>query len=431
MTDCVLTFIRDQELLPSDTRVLVAVSGGRDSVALAHLLRSLGFSIGLAHVNYGLRGNDSNEDAALVAQLAKGWNIPHHVHDVPPGTFDTGSVQEKARKIRYGFFEEMARAHGYGRIATAHHADDHVETLFLNLLRGTGIRGLRGIPAKRGIIVRPLLPCTRADIDAYVDEHRLSYRDDASNAEDTYARNKIRHHLIPLLKELQPNALERLNTSLALIGKDGAALTAMTQSLVEHSEDGWVINLNQLPKQEPATWLYHCWRTFGLNRTQASDLLQAKQSGAIVESQTHTAVLKGGLVIVRTKADALEPIRIPGMGDYAIENARLRLSGVEHRSEAMPRSNDHVWMNAESLTFPLTLRTWQHGDRFRPLGCDYDVKVSDYLSDKKVDRLKKERTLVLCDANEAIIWVVGIQLSEKVKVLHSDTHVLSLELELQ
>lgn len=428
MTEKVSAFVQDHDLLQADDRVLVAISGGRDSTALAHWLHAHGYDIALAHVNYGLRAEASDEDAAFVRQLALEWSVAFHLHTVSSEAFEDGSVQEVARTIRYTFFESLVEEHGYTKIATAHHLDDRIETLFINLLRGTGLHGLSSIPAKRENIVRPLLSVSREEIDTYIKHHSLAYREDATNAKDDYTRNKVRHHLIPMLEELQPNALFRLQTSLDHLAHDSKAMLAMSAMLVDRDNEDYVINLKLLPAEEKHTWLYHCLRPFGFNRAQAADLIQAKQGGAYTESETHTAVLKGNLMVARAKVSHLEPVVIPESGDYPVGSGHLSIEAVPFDANDMPRSNDRIWMDAKSVNFPLTLRHWQAGERFQPLGCDYAVSISDYLTDKKVDRVQKEQTLVLCDRDGEIIWLLGVQLSEKVKVTGSQS-ILSLQIQ--
>jgi tRNA(Ile)-lysidine synthase len=190
------TFIESQSLFSKQDRILIAVSGGRDSMVLTHLLHACNFRIALAHVNYQLRGKDSDADAALVEAFAKHLGVPFH-STVAWEKAPEGNLQEAAREVRYQFFEALCAEHAYAFIATAHHLDDRIESLFMHLLRGTGIYGLKGIPVQRGNIVRPMLWADRTMIDAYALQHAVPYRDDTSNETDAYTRNKIRHHLIP------------------------------------------------------------------------------------------------------------------------------------------------------------------------------------------------------------------------------------------
>jgi len=415
--EAVIRFIREEKLLSLQSPVLVAISGGRDSVCLAHLLHTNGYTIALAHVNYGLRGQASEDDEAFVRDLGLQWNIKTHVKRVEPGSVGPRSLQETARNIRYAFFSELVEQYGYSAIATAHHRDDRIETLFLNLLRGTGIHGLKGIPARRGNIVRPLLYTSRKDIDLYLRQHGLTYRDDVSNESDRYTRNRVRHHLVPLLEEIDPEATGKLDRSLTHLAKDADAVAEMAAALVEKTEDGWLINLRTLPGTTHDTWCYHCLRPFGFNRQQAADIAQTATSGKFIGNSEFTAVRKGDLVIVRTAGQT--PARtwqIPGPGVYDTGKQTLQITLQPAQYDKMPRDNSSVWLDASRLQFPLTLRAWKHGDRFQPLGCDYEVKISDYLTDRKVDRIAKQSVLVLCDAQEKVLWIVDHQVADAVKI---------------
>lgn len=427
MKERVLQWIRGQNLLSATDRVLVAMSGGRDSVCLAHLLQTSGYQIALAHVNYGLRGIDSDADEQFVLSLGAGWGIKTHVKHVDPVVFEEGPVQEKARRIRYEFFETLCTGHGYTHIATAHHADDRMETLFINLLRGTGIHGLKGIPASRGNILRPLIHTSREEIEAYIKEHGLLYRDDASNATDKYERNRIRHKLIPLLKEIDPDALQKLQRSMANLEEDARAMENAATALREETGDGHVVNLKLLPEASKDTWCYHALYPFGFNRDQAADITQAAGSGKYIANAGYTAVRKGDMVIVRPNVPRpTEALVIPQAGEYTFGNKAIRVASRSLGKEKIPRDKKHIWLDASRVHFPLTLRHWQAGDRFQPLGCDYQVKVSDYLTDKKVDRINKQDTLLLCDATAKVLWVVHHEIADFAKVDDTTTLVYSI-----
>lgn len=415
MKEAVLRFIQDHGLLTADDRVLVAISGGRDSHCLAHLLHTSGFHIALAHVNYALRGKASDEDEAFVKNLGLQWQVEVFVKHAEPGSLEQDSLQEAARNIRYAFFDELAASGGYTAIATAHHRDDLVETLFINLLRGTGIHGLRGIPEKRDNIVRPLLHCTREEIDRYVQAHGLTFRDDVSNESDKYTRNRIRHHLIPLLAEIDPAAMGKLGRSIENLGKDAQAVMQMAESLLEKTEEGWLINLRLLPDFSKDTWCYHCLRTFGFNRQQTADIILA-DTGKLITNEVYTAVRQGELLIIRENTSPPKPLIIEGPGVHTFGDNVLHIVLQAAEPGKMPRDNRRVWLDASRVVFPLTLRTWEPGDRFQPLGSPYEVKISDYLSGRKVDRLTKETVLVLCDAHKKVLWLVNHQLADSVKI---------------
>lgn len=279
---------REHELINSDDRILIAVSGGRDSTVLSHLLHEAGYSIGLAHMNYGLRGEESDGDEQFVKEFALSLGIPVHTRKAWDET-PKDNIQLAARNERYAFFDQICAEFGYNKVATAHHFNDLVESVFINLLRGTGVHGLKGIPNKRGKIVRPMLWAKDEDIEQYVTENNIEFREDSSNASDAYARNRIRHHLIPLLEEIDPSSLEKLSTSIHNLGSDSDAILAMVDFVTVNDGAITTIDLSKLPSDSHDTWLYHCLRGFGFNRVQSSNLASSIESGKRVESKTHIA----------------------------------------------------------------------------------------------------------------------------------------------
>lgn len=416
-----------ENLLSNEDKVLVAISGGRDSVALAHLLHANKVEIAFAHVNYGLRDLDSDLDAQFVCDLAKTWEVPVFVHKETETDWSKVNIQERARSIRYGFFDNLCQAFGYTKVATAHHADDNIETLFLHLLRGSGIDGLRGIPQQRDRIIRPLLQISRDEIDRYIAKNNLLFREDKSNREKKYRRNKIRHDLMTLLAEIDPMAKEKLRASLKMINADADAIKEMAETLKIKTDDAVVLDLSHFPKQSGSTWLYHSLRSFGFNRAQCRDLHRSI-SGARIESETHFASKKGDILSVSLIPKPFKPIEIHSTGTYITPNYSITIELADYHPKILPRELNHVWLDAETVQFPLQIREWNEGETFRPLGAAYDVPIGKYLKDYGLDYRAKRTQLVLLDRSLRIIYILGIQMADSVKCAQKTNKVLSIKL---
>lgn len=419
--------IKKLHLIQPTDKLLVAFSGGRDSVALAHFLISEGFQVAIAHVNYGLRSDDSKLDEKFSKQFAEYFKVKFHLRIVDPSEFENQNIQEKAREIRYAFFQELCEDFGYTKIVLGHHSADQMETFFLNLLRGTGINGLAGMPISRENIVRPLLETSRLEIDEYIKKHELEFREDVSNSSDKYTRNRIRHHLIPLLDDLLENGENRVKSSLSRIQTDVNAMSEMVKKLLIKSKLGWEIDLSSLPVSERGTWVYHILRDFGFNRIQCSDLVYSKP-GAEIKSDSFTAAIFDQMLIVRD-AIVSTSVQINSIGVYTLPNRKsLLIETLEYESDKMPISRDHIWMDVDNVHFPLTLRTISEEDRFQPLGSKYAVNVNRYLKDKHVNRLDRPQQLLLQDQNKTILWLLGIQLADQPKCSEKTKHVISLKI---
>ncbi|NQV51877.1 MAG: tRNA lysidine(34) synthetase TilS [Flavobacteriales bacterium] len=426
MRQQLLDFIRDHALIHPDDKVLVAVSGGRDSIALAHALHTIGIKISIAHMNYRLRGEASEDDASFVEAFSKELGVAYHqkiAWDSAPKT----NIQEAARQARYEHFEHLCVKHSYDKIATAHHFSDKVESLFINLIRGTGIHGLHGIPVQRGNIIRPLLWADRSIIDTYLSEHGLQWREDESNAKDAYLRNRIRHHLVPLLNELDIEAVQKLGGSMDRLQADAEAIDAMATKAVTLVGPHISIDLESFPAEHRATWLYHCLRPFGFNRSQCSDLEQAKQSGKKVEGSQYVAVTrKRGVDLLVKDPEAMPALRIEGPGTFHHHGITVELRPAGSPDNLTSGANVNVTLDAARLAFPLTLRNVNRTDHFQPLGLDYEVVLMDYLREKGAGPAEIAETFVLTEADGRIAWVPEVQIAQWCKIEAFTTSILSL-----
>ncbi|MCD8267683.1 MAG: tRNA lysidine(34) synthetase TilS [Parabacteroides sp.] len=418
MRNIVRAYIEKQQLLAGDAPVLVGFSGGADSVALLCLLVQLGYRCFALHCNFHLRGDESMRDERFAEEIARKLGVPFYKTD-----FDTTgyaaehhlSVEMAARELRYNWFEEMRSCLGAQAIAVAHHRDDSVETVLLNLIRGTGIRGLGGIRPKNGYIVRPLLAVSRSEILEWLDQQQMSYVTDSTNLSDAYTRNFIRLRVLPLLEELNPS----VKTSIARTADHLAATETIYLQVVEDArrqliEDGNRISITRLMEYpSPPTILYELLKPYDFSRQVADDVFLSleKESGKMFYSPRFR-LLKDREYLL------LSPIETVTAQEYtlSIEDVERnnRNGPIELSFHKTVITNDfniqkdrHVaYFDYDKLSFPLTLRKWQEGDWFIPFGMKDRKKLSDYFSDRKFSRIAKEQVWLLC-SGENILWIVG------------------------
>lgn len=392
-------YIQQENLVNSRDKVLVALSGGADSVALLRLLLALGYPCEAAHCNFHLRGEESKRDEDFVRQLCDHLQVRLHVIHFKTEEVAAErhiSIEMAARELRYQWFEEIRQDIGAQAIAVAHHRDDSVETFLLNLIRGTGINGLRGIRSKNGYIIRPLLSLSRKDILSYLESIAQPYVTDSTNLQDAYLRNKIRLNILPLLQTLNPSIQESvLQTArhldeASLIYRQG--IEEAKQRIL--SEQG--INIQRL-LQEPApqTILHEVLSPLGFNTTQISDLFHALngQSGKKFLAADYQVIKDREWLLIDKRNTPQEPL---------LDYQTMELSP----DFQIPKDKDTVCFDADLLTAPLTLRLCQTGDSFVPFGMKGRKKVSDYLTDRKFSIFQKERQWALCCGKD-IIWLVG------------------------
>ncbi len=412
-------------------RVLVAVSGGLDSVTLAQLLSKAGVEIAVAHVNFQLRGLDSERDAAFVKDLAARLGVPYHVKRAAVAAYRTthnASIQMAARAIRYEWFEQLSQAHGYDFTATAHQREDSLETLLLNLSRGTGIEGLTGIQPKQGQIIRPLCCFSKAAIKRYALDQGIDWREDRSNASNAYMRNKIRNHILPEFDELHPNARENLAKSIGRLQSiETIALAAIERNLnAVRLPVGEVveIDLTALRKLKPLqTHLHYLLKAYGFfDLTAYEKFVFAPQPGKQFHSKTHHLLIDRDRWIVQPLSnEAPQHHVLQDLSDFAQEGVPLEAAVTT----ALKRDKKTACVDGEKIVFPLKLRKWQKGDRFEPLGLNGSKKLSAYFTDEKLSRLAKEKVWILENGNGAIIWVVGHRLDERFKVGETTRSIIS------
>jgi tRNA(Ile)-lysidine synthase len=430
-------YIELQGLCRFGERILLAVSGGVDSVVMAHLFAEAGYGCAIAHCNFELRGVDSDADEEFVRSLAGSLEIPVYVKrfEVDREVGEKGiSVQMAARELRYAWFSELAEQHGYDAIATAHNMNDSVETVLLNLSRGTGIRGLTGIPPRNGKIIRPLLFSSRKEIEKHARSHHLAFREDSSNLETKYQRNKIRHDVIPSMEQINPGFIDTMAGNMKRMEEASAifshAVEQVREAIFERGTDGIRIHIDQLTRLTPLqTWLYELFSPFGFTRLQCEgikDILDA-ESGRRYISPTHQLYKdRDRLILTANKPETFSRYYL----DSPEKNSLLPFSmdvEVMDRLELgeIPRDPNTACLDYETLQFPLTIRHWLHGDYFYPLGMDQIKKLSDFFVDQKVPVPVKERTWILATGRN-IIWIMGHRIDNRFRITDQTKRVLLL-----
>ena len=441
MLDHVRQFIADHQLFnPETDAVLVAVSGGLDSVVLLHVLHRLGVQVAVAHGHFGLRGDEADADEQFVRKLAKQYGLPYFAEFFRTKDFaeqEGISTQMAARLLRYRWFEAVREREGLAVIATAHHQRDAAETMLLNLTHGTGLAGLHGIPAQNGHVVRPLLGLGRDDLHDYLVENRLAWREDASNDSPVYQRNRLRHDVLPVLRELNPNLDQTLSTVAERVGgaeeivrryvADTAAEARRDEAEVTY------LDIRLLQKTTATTLVLHeLLRPFGFGWPVVKDIVAAfgGESGRRFDSPTHRLVKdREQLVITPRRLSQFGTFQLAaGQTDLLADGMRLRAELRETGpGYSVPRSKSSAALDADVLKFPLTLRRWQEGDWFMPLGMRGKKLLSDFLIDQKVPLNLKDEVRVLTSADGKICWVVGWRVDERFKVTDDTVRVLTVQ----
>ena len=421
-------------LLTSDGLHLVAVSGGADSVALLLILKQLGYRIEAVHCNFHLRDEESDRDEAFVKNLCSQQDVPLHlIH------FDTAeyasvhqvSIEMAARQLRYQFFEQLRQDIGAETVCVAHHRDDAVETLLMNLMRGAGIHGLTGIHPKNGAVVRPLLAVSRQEIEDYLRQKDQSYVTDSTNLKPDVLRNKIRLQLLPLFEHIYPGSTDNIARTARYLSEAEKVYNAaiLPASWEEGCPQGGVEERSTvLSSPSPLCTLHERLSPLGFNRDQIEQILSCLQgeSGRVFTSSTHTLVVDRQSVMVEPIREPFKPIMIPEPGLYRLdETARIRVEYLG-KDAGISRDPQIATLDADKVRFPLTLRPVQEGDRFQPYGMKGQKLVSDFLTDLKQNILEKRRQLVVTDATGTIVWLVGLRIAHPFRITDATTSVLSI-----
>jgi tRNA(Ile)-lysidine synthase len=408
-------------------RVLLAVSGGQDSMVMTELFRQAGIPTALAHCNFSLREEASDLDEALVRDYAAEHGLPFH-----SVRFDTRrqmdewkkGVQETARILRYEWLEHIRKTEGYKLIATAHHADDNAETMLMQLFRGTGIRGMHGIPERQGNIVRPLLFAQKNDIATYAEAHQVPYRDDASNATDAYKRNIVRHHIMPAVQQWFPDAVKQMYDTARRLGQAGQiydrAVAELTAKLTEQRGQDVYIPVRKLMKVQPLeTVCYELFAPYGFTPAQMPQLLQLlhAETGHFVSSPSHRVIRhRDFLVLAKPQGEVADMLTVTAVPcSVHTANGHFHFS-LETYSGHIPTDPDVAYIDMRRVSFPLILRRWRTGDYFYPLGMGMKKKkLSRFFIDRKIPLHEKEQVWVL-ETGRKIAWVAGMRVDERFRL---------------
>jgi tRNA(Ile)-lysidine synthase len=440
MLDRIRHYIEEQQLfsIPNDP-ILVAVSGGLDSVVLLDVLHRLGVSIAVAHCHFGLRGDEADADEQFVRKLAKQYDAPYFAEFFRTKEFaeqEGISTQMAARLLRYRWFEQVRQTQGLAYIATGHHQRDAAETMLLNLTHGTGLAGLHGIQAKNGLVVRPLLAVGRDDLYEYLVENRLAWREDASNDSPVYQRNRLRQEVLPVLRDINPNLDGTLHGTAERVGGAEEIVrryVADTSALARRDEDDATYLTIATLQNTAATALvlHELLRPFGFSWPVVKDIVAGfnAPSGLKFDSPTHRLVKdRAHLVITPRRLSQFGTFQLAaGQTDLLADGLRLRAALHEAAGFDVPRSKSTAALDADKLKFPLTLRRWQEGDWFMPLGLKGKKKISDFLIDQKVPLNLKDEVRVLTSADGKICWVVGWRVDDRFKVSEETERVLTVQ----
>ena len=434
-----IDFIEKNKLFGPNDKILAAVSGGMDSVLLTHLLHAAGFNFGIAHCNFQLRGADADTDQQFVNNLAQQLGVSFHTIQFDTKAFAAGkkiSIQMAARELRYQWFAQISQQQGYHVIALAHHQNDAIETILLNLTRGTGIAGMHGILPKNGQLVRPLLFLNRDEIQDIISKEHLGYVEDSSNASVKYARNKLRHEVIPKLRELNPSLEEtfehNLNHFRNLEILLQQRLDELRQKLFILHNDEIHIPVNEVKNLNPQAFLlFGLLQEYGFNESTVEDIISAldKHSGRIFESAGFSLVLDRQKLILSKKQSETPSVVSISQNNHEVHYQNYRLNILHDDSPLIIKDNPMaVSIDSELLIYPLTLRQWQQSDYFYPLGMKTKKKLSDFFIGEKVPLHEKKQIPLLLNGNNDIMWIGGYRSDNRYKVSAKTKKVTIFEL---
>jgi tRNA(Ile)-lysidine synthase len=430
-------YIQTENLFRGKDKLLLAVSGGIDSVVLCELCKQAAFNFAIAHCNFQLRGDDSDRDEKFVNELAGRYNVDFHVV-----RFETKAIakerkistQEAARELRYHWFEEIRNKNGYQFILTAHHADDNIETVLMNFFRGTGIKGVRGMEPRHGFIVRPLLFARRIELEEFLARYRLPFVSDYTNQQDDYTRNYFRNQVIPLIEksfpEVNENMLSNINRfrEVELLYKQ--AVDLHKRNLMEKKGNEIHIPVLKLKKAAPVhSIIYEIAKEYGFTSSQADEVIDLldSESGKYVQSLSHRIIKnRKWLIIAPVQADQAETILIEA-GDTNVQCSmfNLQFSMAETSNLKPETSNSLACLDAGEIKYPLLLRKWKQGDYFYPLGMKKKKKLSRFFIDLKLSKTDKEKVWVI-EMDKKIIWVVGYRIDDRFKITGHTKTVLKI-----
>lgn len=433
-----LTYIKENQLVKEDDRVLMALSGGIDSMVMADLFLKAGLETGVAHCNFSLRGKEADKDEMLVRKFAEDNSIVFYSKRFFTKEYAAKkgiSIQMAARELRYTWFEDLMNEKGFNVTALAHNLNDNIETMLINLTRGTGIAGLTGMKPSTDRMIRPLLFATRNEIETYCNTNKIRYREDKSNAETKYTRNKIRHKVIPVLKDINPSVETTLNeTALRLSGINDIVslfINEIRQKVTKKKENVIILNIKLLrPYLINRTLIFELIKPFGITNTTLNDLFNIidGETGSRIYTISHM-ILKNRdeLIISRLKDKQNEYYEIKNIAElrkvpFVLSAVFARISDID----PIPDDRETACLDSSKLTFPFRIRKWQPGDYFYPLGMKQKKKLSDYFIDLKYSIIDKEKRLIMESSGE-IVWIIGDRIDNRFRITPLTKNVLVIK----
>lgn len=440
MKEQFLQFVSKKNLFNNNDKIIVAVSGGIDSCVLLYLLHELNYICVVAHCNFSLRDAESDKDEALVKKIANDYNFVFETKKFETLNFakENGiSIQVAARELRYYYFEELRIKHNCKVIATAHHANDNIETFFINLLRGTGLKGLSGIPVKTEKIVRPLLFATRTEINSFAQTNSITWREDASNQSVKYMRNKIRHNLLPIIEEIKPGFSKLIKRNIEHFSETEMLLKELLKEKIEKTvtkkDDKIFIEISELLNSESGkTILYEIIAPYGFNPKQINKIWSTiiGKAGKVFYSKNFCLNKdRDKIIISRIHNDnIIRKYYIDEIQDWISEPVEISINHIEWKSQnKISKEKNIIMLDAAKVEFPLIIRRWNKGDFFKPFGMDGFKKLSDFFIDNKISKTDKENMWILESANK-IVWIIGLRSDDRFKISEETTSVIKLQI---
>lgn len=446
-------YVQQNQLFHPADKLLLAVSGGADSVVLSCLAQKAGLVFGIAHCNFQLRGEESIRDEAVVTELARALNVPLFVKrfDTRQYTLERKvSIQVAARELRYEWFKEILKGNvqpvfqggaisnqdSFQYIVTAHHLDDNIETVLMNFCKGTGIRGLKGMLSRHDQIIRPLLFASKAEILAFAQKHQLAWVEDSSNEEVKYTRNYFRKVVIPAIEKIYPNVQENVGDSINRFQEAGdlynQAIALHKKRLLEVKGNVVQIPVLRLLKSRPRqTLIYEITRDFGFTPQQVVEVekLLTSESGKYCVSSTHRILRNRAWLLITPLEAGNEEIALLDKKDGScyFDKKNLHLKWLKDRDIKFSTDNTIAVLDAREIRFPLIIRKWKAGDYFYPLGMKKKKKLSRFFIDQKLSLVEKEKVWVV-ESNKKIVWVIGLRIDDRFKVTDTTTQAIQLSI---
>lgn len=434
----IVRFVETNKLFKRKDKILVAVSGGLDSILLLHFLNLMEVNCAVAHCNFELRGKESDGDSDFVESIASDYGFPFHKIN-----FDTkniakessASIEMAARDLRYNWFSSLCEKYSYDFVAVGHHADDVSETFLINACRGTGIHGLTGIKAKMGNVIRPLLQFSRKELLLYAEKENIRFRNDSTNAETDYVRNKIRHQVLPVLEKINPSIRNTISDNIRNLLEVEKIYNAVIQKkkieFIHEKNDSFYISVKKLLDFEsPSSFLYEFLKDYGFHNREIYNIADSLNSisGKIFYSSSHQVLRdREYLILTEIKECDEKEYLLHEIEDISVPIKMKIKEYLLPENFKFSRNNNIVCLDFDKLTFPLLLRRWKEGDSFRPIGMKGRKKMSDFFIDQKFSLSEKENAWILTSKNK-IVWLVGHRIDDSFKITNSTKKIIQFDL---